>query len=231
LLGGDLSLMAGQRDDHHGTRAPPGLSGQEFISWLDELQVEWVHAARRLSPRLVMELLDWAGPQVVEMVSAQDPSALTANVSWASVVPVPAWLDQARELSERWIHRQQVLEAVGAPSDLRDDLAGPVLDGLRWAYPFRLEPHHRPAGETVEISVTGPEVELRWDLVSDLPAWRFRPTAGGPIVADLRMTSEQAWRLLSNNLDEDRHGQVVASGDAEIIGALMRTRAIIGTPK
>jgi hypothetical protein len=53
----------------------------------------------------------------------------TASVSWAGTGPVPVWLDQVREL---------LLDAVGRPSDLRADLAGPVLDGLRWAYPFRL---------------------------------------------------------------------------------------------
>jgi uncharacterized protein (TIGR03083 family) len=136
LVGCDLSLLAGQRDGHHGTPAPGGLSEDAFISWLDELQAEWVHAARRLSARLVVELLDWTGPQVVEMLGAQDPSASTAHVSWASTGRVPAWLDHARELSERWIHRQQILQAVGSPSDLRQDLAEPVLDGLRWAYPF-----------------------------------------------------------------------------------------------
>jgi hypothetical protein len=45
------------------------------------------------------------------------------------------------------------------------------------------------------------------------------------------MTAEQAWRLLSNNFDEDVHGEVLTSGEAEIIETLKRTRAIIGTPK
>ena len=36
-----------------------------------------------------------------------------------------------RGLSEYWIHRQQLLQALGRPSDLRADLAAPVLDGLR----------------------------------------------------------------------------------------------------
>jgi hypothetical protein len=44
------------------------------------------------------------------------------------------------------------------------------------------------------------------------------------------MTTEQAWRLLSNNLDEDAHGEILTSGDTEIIETLKRTRAIIGTP-
>jgi hypothetical protein len=153
---------------------PEGLSEQEFISWLDELQTEWVHAARRLSPHLVTDLLEWTDSQVVDIVNAEDPSAPSARVSWASTHLVPVWLDHARELSERWIHRQQLLDAVGRPSDLRQDLADPVLDGLRWACPFRLDSHQRPGGANVEIRVAGPEVTCRWNLASDGTTWHFR---------------------------------------------------------
>jgi len=231
LLGDDLSLLAWQRDDHRGTPAPDGLDEDGFIGWLDALQAEWVHASRRLSPRLVIELLDWTGPHVVEVISIQDPSTLTGDVSWASSRPVPAWLDHARELTERWIHRQQILEAVGLPSDLQHDLLVPVLDGLRWSYPYRLDSHKRPAGATVEIAVAGVDLELRWHLVSDDETWNFEPPADGPPAATLHMTSEQAWRLLSNNFSPDRHGEVLVSGDPTIVSTLTSTRGIIGTPK
>ena len=231
LLGDDLSFVAWQRDDHHGTPAPDGLDEHGFIAWLDELQLEWVQAARRLSPRLVVELLGWVGDQVVETVAGQDPSARTASVTWASAGPVPVWLDQVRELSERWIHRQQLLQALGHASDLRPDLAGPVLDGLRWAYPYRLDSIHRGNGTTVAITVTGPEVQARWILASDGEAWRFHQVQDGRPSAELQMTTEQAWRLLTNNFDPDLHGQLVGAGDHEIVGVLQRTRAIIGTPK
>jgi uncharacterized protein (TIGR03083 family) len=231
LVGDDLSYLAWQRDDHRGTPPPDGLDEHGFITWLDELQIEWVHAARRLSPRLVIELLGWLGDQVAQTVSMQDPSPNTANVSWASASPVPTWLDHARELSERWIHRQQLLQSLDLPEDLRPDLAEPVLDALRWAYPYRLGSLRRPVGTRVVITVTGPEVELRWNLVSDGEVWQFSPSDGGPVAAALQMTADQAWRLLTNNLDLDRHGEKVTSGDSEIIETLLRTRAIIGTPK
>jgi uncharacterized protein (TIGR03083 family) len=231
LLGDDLSFVAWQRDDHHGTPAPDGLDEHGFINWLDELQLEWVHAARRLSPRLVVELLGWVGDQVVETVAGQNPSARTAMVSWASAGPVPVWLDQVRELSERWIHRQQLLQALGHRSDLRPDLAAPVLDGLRWAYPYRLGSLRRPTGTTVAITVTGPEVEARWNVASDGEGWRFHPLQDGPPAAELQMTTEQAWRLLTNNYDPELHGQLVSAGDNEAVDVLRRTRAIIGTPK
>ncbi len=144
--------------------------------------------------------------------------------------PVPAWLDQARELSEYWIHRQQILQALGRPSDLRADLAGPVLDGLRWAYPCRLAQARAQPGDTVTIAVTGP-VTQTWRLVAAGPGWEFRDQPGPRAVASLAMTTEQAWRLLTNNLPAAGTARLAASGDNAIISILLRTRAIIGTPK
>jgi hypothetical protein len=94
------------------------------------MQAEWVGASRRLSPRLISDLLQWTGPQIAGTFRREDPRARTASVSWAGPGPVPAWLDQARELSEYWIHRQQLLQGLGRPSDLRTDLAA----GTGWYF-------------------------------------------------------------------------------------------------
>lgn len=53
LLGDDLGLLAHHRDGYHGTPGPDRATEAEFVAWLDELQAEWVRAARRLSPRIV----------------------------------------------------------------------------------------------------------------------------------------------------------------------------------
>jgi uncharacterized protein (TIGR03083 family) len=230
LVGDDLGFLSRHRDGHHG---PPGREqgGEaEFIAWLDDLQAEWVRAARRLSPRVVVGLLDWAGPQVAETMRGEDPRAVTARVSWAGTGPVPVWLDQVRELSEYWIHRQQLLQALGRPSDLRADLAGPVLDGLRWAYPFRLGQVRAEPGDTVTMSVSGP-VAVTWQLVAATTGWEYREEPGPRVVASLGMTTEQAWRLLTNNRPAAERPGLTASGDETVIGVLQATRAIIGAPK
>lgn len=239
LVGDDLSLLAGHRDGHLGTPSPidPADDEEGFVRWLDALQVEWVHAARRLSPRLVVDLLGWLDGQVSDLVAAEDPRAVEASVSWAATVPVPRWLDHARELTERWIHRQQLLQALDRPPDLRPDLAGPVLDGLRWAYPFRLGRHPRPAGTTVVVAVTGPEVVVDWTLVvaADGTTWDFAPDGDAgdtrPPDARLALTTDQAWRLLTNNLDPEVHGEPPAEGDPELVATLRHTRAILGLPQ
>jgi len=230
LLGDDFGLLARHRDGHYGTIPPEGATEGEFVAWLDEMQAEWVSASRRLSPRLITDLLRWTGPQVADTFRREDPRACTASVSWAGSSPVPAWLDQARELSEYWIHRQQLLQGLGRPSDLRADLAEPVLDGLRWAYPYRLAQAPSRPGDTVTLAITG-QVTMTWHLVATGTGWRFEGQPGTRQAASLAMSTEDAWRLLTNNLPAGRRAELAASGDGAVTGILLRTRAIIGEPK
>ena len=229
LLGGDLGVLARGRDNHRGTAPPPGQSESEFIGWLDDLQDHWVHAARRISPRLVVDLLDWTGPQLAEMFAGQDPTASTATVSWAGPEAVSVWLDQARELSEYWIHRQQLLEGLGRPIDMRPDLLAPVLDGLRWAYPYRLSSVEASDGDAVVIEIAGP-VEVTWYLVRNDARWGFEERARATR-ASIRMSSDQAWRLLTNNLDSVERTAIVTAGEPDLLTTMLLTRAIIGTPE
>jgi uncharacterized protein (TIGR03083 family) len=230
LAGDDLGFLARHRDGYYGTPGPENAGEAEFTAWLDGLQAQWVEAAARLSPRLVTGLLAWSGPQVTETLRGEGPLARTASVSWAGPEPVPVWLDQLRELSEQWIHRQQLLQALGRPSDLRADLAGPVLDGLRWAYPFRLRPVGAEPGDTVTISVTGP-VDRTWFLVAGPSGWEFRDQPGTRGAAAMSLSTEQAWRLLTNNLPAAERARITAAGDPAVLTVLDRTRAIIGVPQ
>jgi hypothetical protein len=110
------------------------------------------------------------------------------------------------------------------------DLAGPVLDGLRWAYPFRLGQAPAQPGDSVTISVAGP-VTVTWHLVSSSAGWEYRDAPGPRVMATLGMTTEQAWRLLTNNLPAAERPRFAASGDEAVLGILLQTRAIIGSPQ
>jgi uncharacterized protein (TIGR03083 family) len=229
LLGDDLGSLSRRRDDYMGTPSPVDLSEHEFIDWLDDLQAEWVRAARRLSPQLVVELLDWCGPRLTAALALEDPTQMTSHVSWAGPEPSPIWLDQLRELSEYWIHRQQLLEATGRPSDLDPALLRPILLGLRWAYPYRFSLADFRPGDAVRIRI-GQPLDDEWLLVFDGAEWRFSEERGGSIIATADFSADQGWRLLTNNIVEPVSALDV-SGDARAVSIITTTRAIIGHPR
>ena len=80
------------------------------------------------------------------------------------------------------------------------------------------------------IAISGP-VTRTWQLVATPAGWEYHYEPGARVVAGLSLTTEQAWRLLINNLPDAGQSRLTASGDHEITGILLRTRAIIGSPK
>ncbi len=243
LLGDDLYRISHSRDGHHGAVPPAGIDGSGFADWLDGVQVAWVEAARRISPRLVVELLEATGVVVRAVLAAEDPEELTGAVSWASDAPVPAWMDHGRELSEHWIHRQQMLDALGRGPDLAPAATAAVLEVLRWSYPHRLAAALARPGDAVLISVAGP-VTLQWTLRFGGDEWTFATDGGHPSgkqrleeperaaapAAELVLSTDQAWRLLSNNLPPGAEDRLWARGEPAIVEALLDTRAVIGRP-
>ena len=69
------------------------------------------------------------------------------------------------------------------------------------------------------------DVGFRWQQ------WQFGTATDAGAVAAIDATTDQVWRMLTNNLDPAEHGAPTTSGDEEITNVLLRTRAIIGNPK
>ncbi len=228
LVNDSLGILSRDRDGYDGTPGPETRDEGEFVRWLDQYMIEWVHATRGLSPRVLVDLLSWSAPLITAHFSRQLPTA-TAHVEWAGEREVPVWLNQVREQSEFWIHRQQILESLGQSADLRSDVLAPVLSGLRWAYPYRLGTLTKPEGDCVVIAITG-SVDVTWVLVSSGTDWNFRDHPGR-VIATLAVTTDDAWRLLTNNLSRDRLLDLRVSGDPEVVRILLATRAIIGSVK
>jgi uncharacterized protein (TIGR03083 family) len=119
LLGDDLSLLARQRDGQL-----PGLlliapenPGLDFRGLLDAFNDGWVHAARFLSPALVVELLRVTGDWTAAYYGSADLEGLGEPVGFfGGTGPAPMWQAIAREYVERWVHHSQIRRAVGMPS-------------------------------------------------------------------------------------------------------------------
>jgi hypothetical protein len=171
---------------------------RELLRFLDNLNAEWVAAARRIGPKVLIDLLATIGPQDAAYVASLDPDAPARfNVAWAGDAVSPNWFDVGREYTERWHHQQQIRDAVGAPGLVSRHWLHPVLDASVRALPHAYRDVPARAGDAVTVVVTGDAGDT-WSLVrraEAAPAWKLCTGTAEAPVARVTMRDETAWRL------------------------------------
>src|SRR5687768_13433588 len=61
LLDGNIRLLSLQRDRYFGFRQPPIRDNKDLVNWLNEFNREWVDAAKRISPPVMIFLHEATG--------------------------------------------------------------------------------------------------------------------------------------------------------------------------
>jgi uncharacterized protein (TIGR03083 family) len=221
LLGVEVGNVSVRRD---GWRLSPG-EGEDPDAWLNAFNQLWVAAAQRISPALLVELLDLAGRRFDEHLATLDLDALGGPVQWATGSdPAPAWLDVAREYMERYVHQQQIREATGRPR-LGAAFTGPVLATAAHALPRALDRVTRPAGTVVTFAAEG-EGGGTWHVVRTPAGWELDPDPPArPAACQAQDTVEGA---LKRYVRDPSAPALTWQGDQEIADALAEVKAVLG---
>jgi uncharacterized protein (TIGR03083 family) len=192
------------RDRAELTPTHPLASYADVVGYLNQLNAEWVIAARRLSPRMLMDLMDWAEPQLHRYLESLDPEQTARfGVAWAGEDQSPNWFDIGREYTERWLHQQQIREAVGAPGLSSRRWLFPVLDIFVRALPFRYQNVSAQPETTVQFEITG-DAGGTWALVRTASGWDlFQGKVSHPTTR-VTLDQETAWKLFSKGLSPDQ---------------------------
>jgi uncharacterized protein (TIGR03083 family) len=199
LLGGDVSILSRKRDGFSQGGGPVG-NWEGLVALINELNDIWVKAARRVSPRLLCDLLKFTGTQVCDYFDTLDPFVIQGPVQWASDKPAPVWLDLAREYTERWHHQQQIRDAVGKPGLKEPRYFAPVLDAFARALPRTYRDTDANDGTLVALNVSG-ESGGRWLLLKEPGEWKlYLDVAGEPAAAEIIMDEDLAWRLFTKGV-------------------------------
>jgi uncharacterized protein (TIGR03083 family) len=236
LLGGDLSNLSRRRDAFQ-LQGKPITEYRELVAFINEWNEQWVLAARRMSPRVLCDLLAWTGPQLAAYFASLDPFALGGPVSWAGPDPAPVWLDMAREYSEQWHHQQQIWDATAGDTTARNGTAKPPLYAKRLFAPvldtfMRATPHvyrdvAAPEGSAVGITITG-EAGDRWFLSLGKHGWELLLACEGEPATSLAIPQDAAWRLFTNGLRGEGARKVTTiRGEARLAQPFFRTIAVI----
>lgn len=203
LLDTALRRLSIQRDGYIPPENPQGFySHEEFVVYINRLNAEWTTAAARLSPRILIDLMQKVAGELADLFESLDPYAPARfSVSWAGESESPMWFDIAREFTERWHHQRQIVDAVGVrtPIDERR-LQYPVLDTFMRALPHTYRNVAAPDETLVCVRIVG-DAGGEWFVRRTEGAWRLFYEVSDR--ADSVVTIEQsiAWKFLTKRTD------------------------------
>jgi hypothetical protein len=230
LVDGTMRRLSFDRDRLTPPTPRRAISGErDFVTFINELNAEWISIARRFSPRVLTDLYASTSGDLadfVERVPLEAPALF--GVSWAGETESQAWFDIGREFTEHWHHQAQIRDAVGAPAPSNPEWLRAVLAIALLGLPHAYRDIGGTSGDTIGIEVTGASGGV-WTLIHEDGRWRV--AEGG--VADgsaarVVMSDETAWRLLFNGLTPaEATARVAQTGPDALTAPLLRARSVI----
>lgn len=217
LLDGNIRMLSFSRDGYFGEKADNIHSYNDLVAYLNQLNHSWTDAARRMSPRVLMQLLESTGKQYCRQVKKLDPhkDAVFA-VAWAGQEISPNWFHVAREYTEKFLHQQQVREAVGQQALLTRKLYRPFLDTFMQALPYTYRHTAAATGTIVAVIITG-KAGGQWNIIKMENEWTFIKTIRQEPAATVKISPHDAWKLFSKGMSPaEAETKVELTGDTAL---------------
>ena len=210
---------------------------------------EWIAAMRRVSPRILIEMIDRYGREQAELLASLDPFAKAQwGVAWAGEEESLNWFDVARELTERWHHQAQIRDALGR-EPLFEPYLGPVIDTFVRGVPHAYRDVDAPVGTTVVLHIGTPAsppaehapsrrraagrrvlsrrdggVPQSWTLRRENARWTLHDGAS-EATTTVTIDPDSAWRLFTKARPKP---EPRVEGDARFAEPLLRMICVIG---
>lgn len=214
LLDGNIRMISMGRDGFFGE--PPGTieSYEQLVDFLNQLNSDWVKATKRMSPAVLIELLEITGKEYCANIRKLDPfQPAMFSVAWAGQTQSPNWFHVAREYTEKWHHQQQIREAVNKPGLMEREFYFPLIDTFMQALPHAYRNVKAKPHTTVQVEVTT-QAGGNWFLVTDGNAWSLQPGASADADVLIQIDPATAWKLFTKALTRaDAEGSIHITGN------------------
>lgn len=199
-----------------------------LVTALNAWNEDWVAATRRMSPRLLCQLLAVTGNDLNEYYRGLDLLAMGDPIGWIGPEPLPVWVDIAREYTEHWMHQAQIRDAIGDRGIREPRLFAPLLATFMLALPHALRDVTAPEGTRLRVVVTG-AAGGEWSAVRGSERWELAASTTTEVAAIATLDEEDTWRLWTRGLSPDEAGRAVhATGDARLAAALREMVTFLG---
>lgn len=200
LLDGNLRVLSLQRDKYFGDTPDNIHTYQDLVSWLNQLNADWVKASKRISPQVMIMLHELTGKFVSDYYTSVDLDAPAIfAVSWAGEEESKNWFHIAREYTEKWLHQQQIRDAVNKPGILNSTYFLPFMETVLRGLPYTFRDVQAAEGTCIQILIRI-EDEESWFLTMKNECWHLsRTEAIKKVNATVQIEANAAWKLFSKS--------------------------------
>lgn len=216
LLDGNIRMLSLLRDNYFAEK-PGGQSYQDLLDFLNGLNADWVKAMKRVSPQMLIFLLELTGKPFCAYFNSLQPfdkSILT--VDWVGGSENNNWLEIARQYTEKWLHQQQIRDAIYNTDIMTREFYYPFIDIFMLALPHTFRQIEAEHGVTIRLTVST-EIGGSWFLVRTDGKWELQKNNSQEPTTDIIIDPNTAWKLFSKSIrPEQVKNKIEVYGDSNL---------------
>ncbi len=217
LLDGNLRGLSISRDQYFGENPENINSYQDLVDFLNQLNMTWTNATKRLSPNVLINLLETTGKEYYEHLKNLNPfDNAVFSVAWAGEETSLNWFHIAREYTEKFLHQQQIRDAVGKPALFTKELFYPFINTFIQALLYTYRNTEAPQNTIISLIVTS-EIGGEWSIIKKENHWEFINSFEADSTSIVKINPQDAWLLFSKGMTPiEAFEKVEILGDKEL---------------
>lgn len=217
LLDGNLRGLSISRDHYFGEKPENINSYQDLVNFLNQLNMTWTNAAKRLSPNVIINLLEITGKEYYAHLQTLHPNENAIfSVAWAGEETSLNSFHIAREYTEKFLHQQQIRDAVGKQALLTRELFHPFIHTFLQALPYTYQNTEAPIVSIFTLIIKT-EIGGEWHIIKEKENWKFIDIPDTESDAVLQIEPYDAWLLFSKGMTpEEARQKVEITGNATL---------------
>ena len=228
LLDGNLRGLSISRDHFFGKKPAAINSYGDLVDFLNQLNMTWTNATKRLSPNVLINLLEITGKQYSEHLQTLNVfENAVFSVAWAGEETSLNWFHIAREYTEKFLHQQQIRNAVGKQALLTKTLFYPFINTFMQALPYAYK-NVKAQKDTIVAVIVTTEIGGQWSIIKKENNWKFIISFDKKPTAIIKINPDDAWLLFSKGMTpQEAKEKVEIIGDNELAEAALNIVAVM----
>jgi hypothetical protein len=217
LLDTNLRTISMLRDNHFGEKADIN-SHQDLVDFLNRLNADWAKAMKRVSPQMIIALHEATGQAFCDYLMSLNPfDKAVLAVDWAGEAESKNWMAVAREYTEKWLHQQQIRDAVQQPGLMTRELFYPFMNIFMFALPHTYRSVTAAEGTIVKVTITT-DIGGSWYLLQTGGKWKLTNEPVTTTATEIIIDPDTAWKLFSKSLRPEQVKDKIKIDGDKVLG-------------